>query len=112
MEGAMGSSKEDLSDIEKAIVLLVRIASNGKYEKVGENYQFEFGEYNKYIVIITGEGMEFRLPVTKWIRGTYEPIETSELFKAISHKELKELNEEEALTKINFLIQEVKEIIK
>lgn len=108
----MGKSKEGLSDIEKAILILMRAASNGKYEKTGENYLFELGEYNKYIVIITGEGMEFRLPVTKWIRGTYEPIETSELFKTISHKELKDLNEEEALAKINFFIQEVKEIIK
>lgn len=108
----MGNPKEGLSDIEKAILFLIRAASNGKYEKVGGDYKFEFGEYNKYIVLITGEGMEFRLPVIKWIRGNYEPIETSELLKAINHKELKGLNDEEALKKIKFLIKEVKEIIK
>jgi hypothetical protein len=92
--------------IEEIIMLIMKIAPKGRYEKIGEEYNFEI-ENGNCIITVTESAVEFKIPTIKWIPGSYEPIEGSELYKRIGWEDIEALSEKEKLNKITKIIDEL-----
>jgi hypothetical protein len=92
--------------IEKIIMLIMEMAPKGTYEKIGKEYIFHIEDGN-CIVTVTERGIEVKIPTIKWIPGSYEPIEGSELYKRIQYKDIEALTEKEKLDKITEIINQL-----
>jgi hypothetical protein len=93
--------------VEKIIMLIMKIAPKGTYEKIGEEYNFEI-EDGSCLITVTESAAEFKIPTIKWIPGSYEPIEGSELYKRIEYKDMEAFDESEKLNKITEIINELR----
>ncbi len=89
------------------IMLILEAIPKGKYEKLANIYNFEAEEGN-YLIIVTNNSIEFRIKTIKWIPGSYEPIEGSQIYKTISFEELKALSEEDKVSIITENIEKIK----
>lgn len=86
--------------IEEYILLVMKAAPKGSYERNGEEYSFMLGDDISCIITVTSSALEFKIPTIKWLPGSYEPIEGSELYKRITYNEMESLSKEEKLFKI------------
>lgn len=93
--------------IEKIIMIIMKIASKGRYEKIEEEYNFEI-ENGSCLITVTESAVEFKIPTIKWIPGSYEPIEGSELYKRLEYKDMEAFDETEKLNKITEIINELR----
>lgn len=76
------------------------------YEKRDNSYNFQ-DEDGKFIVTVTEDSIEFKIKTIKWIPGSYEPIEGSELYKCIEYHDLEGKKDEEIKAKMNSIINEI-----
>lgn len=92
---------KDLSKIEEGLLLLLKAFSKASYERNFKEYLFEVQGKENCKIAVNEEAIDFKITVTKWIRGSYEPIESSEIYKSIKYDELEGLSQEE---KINIIV--------
>lgn len=97
-----------LSLIRDALKEAIRKASDENYIETKEGYTFKVEEENEFIAVLNNENVEFRIPTLKWVPGSYEPIEGSELYIKISNEELKNLTEEEIVNRLTQIIDKLK----
>jgi hypothetical protein len=93
--------------IEEIIMLIMKIAPKGRYEKISEEYNFEI-EDGSYLITVTERAIEFKISTIKWIPGSYEPIEGSELYKRLEYNDMEAFDETEKLNKIIEIINELR----
>ena len=93
--------------IEEIIILIMKIAPKGIYEKIRKEYNFHI-EDGSCIITVTERAIEFKIPTIKWIPGSYEPIEGSELYKRLEYKDMEAFDETEKLNKITEIINELR----
>lgn len=91
---------------EEIIMLVMEAIPKGIYEKLNNGYRFE-SEKGNYILTVTDNFIEFKIKTIKWIPGSYEPIEGSELYKVVLYEELKELSESDKLSLVTGIINEL-----
>lgn len=97
-----------LTSIRDALKEAIKNASDENYIETKEGYTFKVEEENEFIAVLNSENVEFRIPTLKWVPGSYEPIEGSELYIKISNEELKNLTEEVIVNRLTQIIDKLK----
>lgn len=96
-----------LTRVEEAVLLLIKAYPKGSYEKIEEGYSFEMGDENNCIVIVSSEYIEFKIRTIRWVPGSYEPIEDSEVYTRIEYNEIDRIDEEKKLAVVKETIEKV-----
>ena len=91
----MNDNTNELLKIDKALENAIKTAVNGQYDKLENEYFFEFSGESEFIASVQEDTIDFKLVTMKWVPGNYEPLLGSELYLRISLKELSGLTEEE-----------------
>lgn len=91
----MNDNTNELLKIHKALENAIKTAVNGQYDKLENEYFFEFNGESEFIASVQEDTIDFKLVTMKWVPGNYEPLLGSELYLRISLKELSGLTEEE-----------------
>lgn len=94
-EEIMNDNTNELLKIHKALENAIKTAVNGQYDKLENEYFFEFNGESEFIASVQEDTIDFKLVTMKWVPGNYEPLLGSELYLRISMKELSGLTEEE-----------------
>lgn len=93
--------------MEENLLAVIKNVSKENYEKRKEGCYFKLEE-EEYIASLTKDSIEFRIPALKWIPGSYEPIESSELYLKIEYKELINLSKRDILSKLTQIINSLR----
>lgn len=93
------NNKNQLLNVKEKLLAAIKDVSKENYEKRKEDYYFKLEE-EEYIASLTKDGIEFRVPTLKWLPGSYEPIEGSELYLKIEYEELTNLSGTDVLNKL------------
>jgi hypothetical protein len=91
---------------EKIIMLVMKVVPRGRYEETNNGYDFEPEEGNCFITV-TKDAIEVRIKTMKWVPGSYEPIEGSELYKRIEFQDIRGLTDKERINEISSTIQRI-----
>jgi hypothetical protein len=85
----------------------MNILNKGRFEKTEEGYIIGFGDTKEYIAELKADRVEFRIPTIRWVSGSYEPVEGSELYKIIEYSELSSSSDEDNVNILRKIIEEL-----
>jgi UDP-N-acetylglucosamine transferase subunit ALG13 len=93
--------------VDALLVLLINILNKGRFEKTEEGYIIVFGDTKEYIAELKADRVEFRIPTIKWVSGSYEPVEGSEIYKFVEYSKLSSLSDEDSVNIFRKIIEEL-----
>jgi hypothetical protein len=103
-----GEKTMELSKAQQVLIIVLDIVGEGNFEKKKDIYVVKSKGLEDYVIHVSEEAIELRVVTTKWIKGNYEPVMSSELYRSVNHEELTNLSYEDKIKKIESIIKEKK----
>ncbi|MFL0246060.1 hypothetical protein [Candidatus Clostridium stratigraminis] len=97
---------KELSKAHQSLIMVLDIVGKGDFEKKKDTYVIKFKGLEDYAIHVNEEAIELRVVTRKWIKGSYEPIMSSEIYRSVNHEELTNLSYEDKIKKIESIIKE------
>jgi len=97
---------KELSKAHQSLIMVLDIVGKGDFEKKKDIYVINSKGLEDYVIHVNEEAVELRVVTTKWIKGSYEPVLSSEIYRSVNHEELTNLLYEEKFKKIESIIKE------
>ena len=72
---------EGLRMVERHALRVLQFLPQAKVERTQDAIQITEGDDKGFIVLVTPEAVEFRLPTVEWTCGAYGPARASRLWK-------------------------------
>lgn len=99
-----GEKIKKFSKAHQSLIMVLNIVGKGSFEENKDIYIINPKGLEGYVIHVNEEAIELRVMTTKWIKGSYEPVMSSEIYKSVKHEELTNLSYEEKVKKIENLI--------
>jgi hypothetical protein len=97
---------KELSKAHQSLIMVLDIIGKGDFQKKDNTYIISPKGLEDHVIHVNEEAIELRVVTTKWIKGSYEPEMSSEIYKSVNHEELTNLSYEEKIKKIDSIIKE------
>jgi hypothetical protein len=97
---------KELSKAHQSLIIVLNIVGKGYFEKKEDIYIISSKGLEDYVIHVNEEAIELRVVTTKWIKGSYEPVMSSEIYRSVNYEELTNLSYKEKIKKIESIIKE------
>lgn len=95
---------KEFSKAHQSLIMVLNIVGKGSFEEKKNIYIISPKGLDGYVIHVSEEAIELRVVTTKWVKGSYEPVMSSEIYRSVSHEELSNLSYEEKIKRINEVI--------
>lgn len=101
-----GEKTKELSKAHQGLIMVLDIVGKGDFEKKKDIYIISSKSIDDYVIHVNEEAIELRVVTTRWIKGSYEPVMSTEIYRSVNYEELTNLSYEEKIIKIESIIKE------
>ena len=101
--------RDNLTVIEKNALKILKHLKGSSVERTSDSIQINYNDLKGIVVLVTNEAFEIRIPTIEWAGGSYDPVQTSDLWKRY---EFKEINDDEIGQLLNHGLDEQKKHIR
>ena len=78
--------RSNFTQSEENALRILKHLDGATVERTSDSIQINFNDLKGIVVLVTNEVFEIRLPTIEWAGGSYDPVQTSDLWKRIEFK--------------------------